>query len=149
MRPIPEHGVCFVCGTENPRSMGVHWFVEEADGSIHTDFAFTLSQQGPPDLAHGGATSALLDEAMGIAIWYAGHTVAAVNLNVDFHLPVPLEAPLHTRAWIAGLEKDGKVVKAEGELRLPDGQVAVSSRGVYVEAPQLFEKYSGPRRKKD
>jgi acyl-coenzyme A thioesterase PaaI-like protein len=76
MDPIPEHGPCFVCGTQNPHSMGVTWWARD-DGAVVTEVALTESQQGPPGYAHGGASAALLDEAMGAAVWRAGYTVVA------------------------------------------------------------------------
>jgi hypothetical protein len=35
--------------------------------------------------------------------------------------------------------QEGRKVFATGEICLRDGTVAVSGRGIYVEAPQLFE----------
>ena len=137
MQLLPEHGSCFVCGTENPHSIGIRWYAEE-DGSIYGKVTLTECQQGPPGLSHGGATTALLDEAMGAAIWYAGHRVAAVNLNVDFLHPVPLGVEIEVTARI--LEREEKVVRAQGQLRLPDGELAVSGLGIFVEAPQLFTR---------
>ncbi|NPA92151.1 MAG: PaaI family thioesterase [Chloroflexi bacterium] len=136
-RPLPDHGPCFVCGHSNPHSIGVQWFVLP-DGRITAQVTFSEAQQGPPGFAHGGASAAVLDEAMGAAVWSAGHTVVAVNLNVDYHLPVPLGVPVQVEARITGQE--GKALHTQAELRLPDGQVAVSARGIYVEAPHLFDE---------
>ncbi len=136
-RPLPEHGPCFVCGHSNPHSLGVTWFVLP-DGRITTTLTFTQAQQGPPGFAHGGASAAVLDEAMGASVWSAGHTVVAVNLNVDYLRPVPLGAEVQVLAWIAG--RDGRALHTQAELRLPDGRVAVRARGIYVEAPHLFDE---------
>jgi uncharacterized protein (TIGR00369 family) len=135
MKVLPEHGKCYVCGGENPHSMGVRWFLRD-DGGISTEIALTDSQQGPPGLAHGGASAALLDEAMGLSVWYAGHRVAAVNLNVNYHHPLPLGETITVSGRVCG--KEGKAVHTAGEISLPGGEVAVSATGVYVEAPQLF-----------
>ncbi len=136
-KPLPEHGACFVCGHTNPKSIGVTWFALP-DGRITTTVTFTEAQQGPPGFAHGGASAAVLDEAMGATVWTAGYTVVAVNLNVDYHLPVPLGVPVSVEARIT--ERDGKALHTEAEIRLPDGNVAVSARGIYVEAPHLFNQ---------
>ena len=58
MQQLPEHGYCFVCGTQNPHSVGVIWYQNE-DGSIHADMVFTDAQQGPPAHVHGGASAAV------------------------------------------------------------------------------------------
>jgi uncharacterized protein (TIGR00369 family) len=138
-RPLPEHGSCLVCGTENPKGFGVTWYASE-DGTINGNITLTESHQGPPNLAHGGASAALLDEAMGAAVWYKGHSVVVVNLNLDYLKPVPLNQEIEVIGRVAEVGEDGKVIKANGEIRLPDGEVAVKASGIYVNAPQFFDK---------
>jgi len=142
MKPLPEHGCCLVCGTENPHSFGIQWFITK-EGDITGKITLTDKQQGPPDFAHGGATAALVDEAMGAAIWQAGYTVVAVNLNVDYIKPVPLGQEIEVIGQITEVEEGDKVVKAKGQIRLPDGNLAVTASGIYVNAPQLFGKFLG------
>lgn len=132
---IPEHGHCFVCGTQNPHSIGIRWYLCD-DKSITGTVTLTHNQQGPPNLAHGGASAALLDEAMGAAVWSAGLRVAAVNLNVDFRRPLPLGVEVTVRARIA--KHGNKSVKTSGEITLADGTVVVSATGVYAKAAHLF-----------
>jgi len=136
-RPLPDHGPCFVCGTSNPHSIGVTWFVQP-DGRITATVTFREAQQGPPGFAHGGALAAVLDEAMGAAVWSAGYKVVAVNLNVDYRRPVPLGQPVQVEAQITG--RDGRATYTRAELRLPNGETATVARGIYVEAPHLFDE---------
>lgn len=98
MEKLPEHGMCFVCGTENPNSIGVQWHVRE-DKSIFGEITLNDKQQGPPGHVHGGASAALLDEAMGAAVWQAGYMVMAVNLNVNYRRPLPLGVPVQVTAF--------------------------------------------------
>jgi len=135
-RQLPYHGWCFVCGHDNPHSIGMTWWVEE-DGRLTAERALGLAQQGPPGFAHGGASAAILDEAMGLVVWAAGHKVAAVNLEINYHKPVPLDQTLRVEARI--VEHDERKLFSTGEISLPDGTVAVSGRGIYVIAPKLFE----------
>ncbi|HEY3312298.1 MAG TPA: PaaI family thioesterase [Anaerolineales bacterium] len=135
MEKIPEHGSCFVCGTQNPHSIGVNWYRHD-DGSIHADLVFTLSHQGPPAHVHGGASAAVLDEAMGAAVWGSGYSVVAVNLEINYLKPVPLGESTSIDARIT--EVHPRKVLTTSELRLADGSVAVEGRGIYVEAPHLF-----------
>ncbi len=136
-RKLPEHGWCFVCGSENPHSIGITMWVDD-DGVMTSEFTLTDAQQGPPGLSHGGASAAILDETMGLVVWAAGMKVAAVNLEINYHKPLPLHQPLSLEARIT--EKDDRKVFSTGEIRLPDRTVAVSGRGIYVVAPHLFEK---------
>jgi len=136
MHPIPEHGPCFVCGTENPAAIGARWFVDE-QGHVHAELSLSERQQGPPAHAHGGALAALLDEAMGVAVWHAGYKVVAANLNVDYRRPVPLGAGCHVEAWV--VEQEGRKVFTAGTITLAGGEVAVRGRGTFVEARHFFE----------
>jgi len=136
MNKLPEHGLCFVCGQQNPKGMGAVWYVLE-DHSIFSEICLTDAQQGPPQMAHGGASAALLDEAMGAAVWQAGYRAAAVELNVKYHCPVPLGAIIQIKGWV--MDSKEKVVFTRGEIQLPDSTIAVTAVGTYVQAPQLFE----------
>ena len=140
MEELPEHGKCFVCGSQNPNSMGIRWYANTA-GEIYTQVTLTEAQQGPPGHAHGGATAAILDEAMGAAVWYAGKRVLSVNLNIDYKLPVPLGQKIEVTARISG--KGGRSVHTAAEIRLLTGEIAVSGQGIYVETPQFFNENTG------
>jgi len=137
MKPIPEHGPCYVCGTANPHGIGLTWYARE-DGSIFSEFTLTEKQQGPKGHVHGGASAAVLDEVIGVAIWRAGYNVAIVNLDVNFRKAIPVNAMVTVEARMD--EKDGRKIFGSGEIYLPDGTLAVSGKGVYIEAPHLFEE---------
>lgn len=136
MEKIPEHGSCFVCGTQNPHSIGLSWYQKE-DKSIYAEMVFTEAHQGPPAHVHGGASAAVLDEAMGAVVWRAGYSVVAVNLEINYKKPVPLGENIIIEARI--LEVRPRKILTTSEMRLPDGSVAVTGRGIYVEAPHLFK----------
>jgi len=139
LKKLPDHGACFVCGSTNPHSIGLTWY-ERDDGVILAKFTFTDAQQGPPAHVHGGASAAVLDEAMGAAVWRAGYSVAAVNLEINYKLPVPLGQNILIEARIAKVLP--RKIMTTCEMRLPDGSVAVTGRGIYVEAPHLFKDAS-------
>jgi len=138
-RQLPYHGWCFVCGHDNPHSIGLTWYVDD-DGVMTAEFTLNEAQQGPPGHAHGGASAAILDEAMGLVVWAAGHKVAAVNLEINYHKPLPLDLPLTLEARIT--QMDERKIFSAGEIKLPDATIAVSGRGIYVVAPKLFETVS-------
>ena len=137
MRQLPEHGPCFVCGSANPNSIGLEWFQKD-DGEIFAEFIFGTSHQGPPEHVHGGASAAVLDEAMGAAVWSAGLMVVAVNLEINYKQPVPIGQKIVILARVH--EIHARKVLTSGEMRLPDGSVAVTGRGIYVPAPHLVGK---------
>ncbi len=138
-RRLPEHGSCFICGTQNPKGMGLAWYVQQDVNQIliYSEFEFTLSEQGPPGFAHGGASAAVLDEAMGAAVWRSGLKVVLANMNLNYHLPVPLHKPLRVEGWLERFE--GRKGYAEGRIVLVEGgETAVSGTGLYIHAPHLF-----------
>jgi acyl-CoA thioesterase FadM len=73
---------------------------------------------------------------MGLVVWAEGHKVAAVNLEINYHKPLPLNQPLTLEARIT--QMDERKIFSTGEIKLTDSTVAVSGRGIYVVAPQLF-----------
>ena len=136
-RQLPYHGWCFVCGHDNPHGIGLTLWLDD-NGVMTAEFILNDAQQGPPGYAHGGASAAILDEAMGLVAWAAGLKVAAVNLEINYHKPLPLHQPLMLEARVT--EQDDRKAFSTGEIRLPDGTVAVSGRGIYVIAPKLFDQ---------
>jgi acyl-coenzyme A thioesterase PaaI-like protein len=138
---FPEHGYCFVCGTENPHSIGVRWFRHD-DGVITAEIVFTLAHQGPPGFAHGGSSAAVLDEGMGFSVWGMGYRVVAANINIDYRKPVPLNEKIFVEA--RQIDKQGRKVYATGEIKLADGTIAVRSKGLFIEAPHIFENLTFP-----
>ena len=148
---LPEHGSCFVCGDKNPKGMGLHWFAKSGaapktqegnkesipDVLIYSDFVFNLAQQGPPNHAHGGASSAVIDEAMGCAAWASGLEVLLAQMTLDYRRPVPLGAAVRVEAWITRIT-DKKAFTA-GHILLPNGKKAVEGSGLYIYTPNIFE----------
>jgi uncharacterized protein (TIGR00369 family) len=135
MRKLPEHGNCFVCGTSNPHALGLIWYAD-AERNIHAEFTFKESEQGPPGHVHGGASAAVLDEAMGAAVWVAGLQVVAARLEVDYKRPIPLGQKISIQAQIS--EQHARKTLTSAEILLEDGTIAVAGKGIYVPAPHLF-----------
>lgn len=118
-------------------SIGAVFYVMD-DESVQAHVEITSQQEGPPNHAHGGILASLLDEAMGASAWAAGHRVLAVNLNISFRKPVPVGALVHVAGRVERVE--GRKVFTTGAITLPDGTHAVDGTGLFVVAPQLFER---------
>ncbi len=128
--------------------MGVVWCVQKTrpaqhdddplpPGSVHiyAEFEFDEAQQGPPGHAHGGASAAVIDEAMGAVVWQSGLQALLANLNLDYRLPVPLHTPLRAEAELQKLE--GRKAFARGRILVGD-RVAVEGTGLFVHIPTFF-----------
>lgn len=137
MEKLQNHGSCFVCGTTNPHAIGVEWYLDD-DKNIEANFIFTDQHQGPPGYVHGGASAAVLDEAMGLAIWQAGFSAVTANLMIDYRQPVPLGKPIRIRGAMP--VKAGRRIETLGEILLPDGSVAVFAKGIYAEGAHFLDQ---------
>jgi acyl-coenzyme A thioesterase PaaI-like protein len=136
MESLPSHGSCFVCGNSNPQSIGIVW-QKNPNGRIESTFAFNIHQQGPPGLVHGGASAAVLDEAMGAAVWQEGFRAATVHLELDYRKPIPIGEIIRIEGWLF-LEKIDSIT-ARGIIYRSDGTIAVIASAIYVVAPHLFK----------
>ena len=134
---LPTHGFCFVCGDDNPKGMGVTYYLEGK--TILADFTYTIYEQGPPKHIHGGSIAAVLDEAMGAAAWYAGYPVIAVHLELDFVEMVPLDISVHVRARVDRRER--RKVYTSSEMTDDAGTVLARGRGIFlVLEPEMAEE---------
>ena len=154
-KTLPGHGWCFVCGKENPHGIGLTWqasFAQptpEANGFfpagsviVFAEFSFGLAQQGPPGHAHGGASAAVVDEAMGACVWQSGYQALLAHYELDYKLPVPLNEPVRAEAHVEKI--DGRKVYARGRILLADGRVAVEGSGLYLHIPDFYAEHSKP-----
>jgi acyl-coenzyme A thioesterase PaaI-like protein len=116
----------------------VFYDVTSEEGQPETLAKFTgrSEHQGYPGRMHGGAATGILDETIGRAINSAkgeGDPTTwgvAVELNVRFHKPVPLDTELTARGRITRERR--RLFEGTGEIYLPDGEVAVSAQGRYM-----------------
>jgi acyl-coenzyme A thioesterase PaaI-like protein len=136
----PNSAHCFICGVQNTGGLHVRYYETTAgDGTPEILARFTGGHhhQGYPDRMHGGVITGVLDETIGRAINIgAGPQVAAqwgvtVELEVKFLRPVPLEVELTARGRITNISK--RLFAGTGELYLPDGSIAATAIGKFVQ----------------
>jgi uncharacterized protein (TIGR00369 family) len=126
--PLPNYVNCYVCGHGNPRGFNVRFFVEGevVVAQLETD----ATHMGYPDRVHGGIVAALLDETMGWAPAVEfGRFCVAVELNVRYLKPVPLNAPLLVRGQVT--KADRRLWETTGEALSLEGTVYARGRGKY------------------
>lgn len=134
--PLPRfneerHADSYVSGEPDGRRLRVAYFRRPADGALVGRAWFGPGTQGPPGHAHGGATAALLDEAMGFCCWLAGHRVVAVSIQVEFRKMVPVGAVTTLEAAVE--RSEGRKVYPRARLLLPGGELAAESGGLFLE----------------
>lgn len=109
-----------VCGTDNPRGLGLT-FTPSADGrGVEGLCACDERVEGYGGLVHGGVVSMLLDGAMAHCLFHMGCVAHTAELTVRFRHPVLVGREARVRAWLersharlhvleAGLWQDGRV----------------------------------------
>jgi len=100
------------------------------DGSVSATFAFSENKEGPTGLVHGGALAAVMDEAITVAAFVNDRGGLTVNLNVDYKAPVPIGAEVTVVGQLEKIERRKTFLSAE--LRLADGTLAVSAKGLFI-----------------
>lgn len=137
--PSPSR-MCFGCGTENPRGLGLRFRLE--DGRAIAEFTTPDDLQGYPGLAHGGGVATMLDEAMSWAAYGQGIWAMTARLTMRFRSSVPVGEPLTVSGWVTGGR--GRFLEARSELRSQKGSLLAEAEGMFV---RLGDRQPGePRR---
>jgi acyl-coenzyme A thioesterase PaaI-like protein len=84
---------CFVCGADNPVSLGVAFQPDDAGGS-RAIYVPRREHEGWPGILHGGALFAVLDDAAGWAARYSGRPSVTGRATIRYRQPVPTSTPM-------------------------------------------------------
>ena len=143
-QPFPELTAreSFVSGGPSTHRLRVAYFRREGDKRLVGRAWFGPDTQGPPGHAHGGAVSAVMDEALGAAAWAEGHHIVVARLCVDFRAMVPLGTDAAFEAWVETVE--GRKVTTRGRLTAPDGSVLAEGEALCVGLPATTSRSSRP-----
>ncbi|RMG95258.1 MAG: PaaI family thioesterase [Chloroflexi bacterium] len=130
----PNSDYCFVCGRKNPRGLYMR-FYDNGRNEVYADYTVSADYQGYPGVVHGGIVAAMLDEVVGRVAMIGDHHhfMMSVKLEVKYRHPVPVETPLKIIGRIVKLR--GRLGKAVGEIRLPDGTLAAEAALTLADVP--------------
>lgn len=135
----PSSRNCFLCGRDNPVSLGVVWENDREHNRIHTTVTVDEQYNGYPGVVHGGIVAALLDETAGRAIMLGGGNdefMVTLKLEVSYRRPTPTRTPLTVVGWVE--RRTAHRAHVAGEIRLPDGTVTATCTAVVVRPPAEF-----------
>jgi acyl-coenzyme A thioesterase PaaI-like protein len=139
---IPDsygNGRSFITGDRSSDRMRVKYFKKDSDNSVVARIWFGPSTEGPPGHVHGGSMAAILDEAMGISAWIAGHTVVAAKITIEYRKMLPLGTVTTVEAKVSSV--NGKKVITSGIIYDDTGSVYAESEGLFISIPiERFEE---------
>ena len=124
---------CFACGQLNPG--GMHLDFEVARDRAEARYTAERRHQGYDGLLHGGVVTALLDEAMGWAIFHQGIWGVTARINVSFRLGVPVGEELRV---VGEVTRDrGRLIETHGTLsRAGDETVLAEADATFLRMPE-------------
>ena len=123
---------CFGCGERNPEGLRIEF---QADGrQVSGRFTARDVHQGYPGVAHGGIAAAVLDEAMGWAMYAAGAWAMTARMEVKYRRPLPLGEELSVTAQV--VRERGRWLEAVGELRTSSGELLAQAKGLFMRMPR-------------
>lgn len=125
---------CIVCGDQNEFSLGTRFYNLD-NGDLVGVFRTEDWHQSYPGRVHGGMIAAILDETIGRAVCIEEPNCwgVTVELTLKYKKPVPTEATLKCVGRVT--RNTRRVFEGEGELLLPDGEVAATAHGKYMKLP--------------
>jgi acyl-coenzyme A thioesterase PaaI-like protein len=137
---------CFGCGDRNPEGLGITF--EMLGRRVEGRFTARPEHQGWPGLAHGGIAAAVLDEALGWAMYAAGAWAMTARMEVRYRKPVPLGEELTVTGEVT--RERGRVLEGVAELRNAAGQRLADAKAVFVRvdrerAAELDASFLPPR----
>lgn len=131
----PNSDMCFICGRNNPVGLKMTFFDNGID-EVLSEICVPEQYMGYPGIVHGGILSSMLDETVARVSMIGGehhHLMMSVKLEVKFRHPTPVATPLKVVGTVIKLR--GRLGKARGEIRLPDGTVTCEAEMTLADLP--------------
>jgi acyl-coenzyme A thioesterase PaaI-like protein len=119
---------CYGCGDRNPEGLHIDFGVEGRQ--VTGRFTGRPSHQGFPGVAHGGIAAAVMDEAMGWAMYAANAWAMTARMEVKYRRPLPLGEELIVTAQVT--RDRGRRLEAEAEIRTASGELLTQASGLFL-----------------
>jgi len=126
---------CFACGLENPFGLQLEFYDNGVD-EVTCTYIVPERFNGYPGIAHGGIVAAMMDEVVIRTAMIAdpNRFMMTATIELKYRRPVPTSTRLHL---VGRMIRDrGRYARAAGELRLPDGTVAVEAEMMMADLPE-------------
>jgi acyl-coenzyme A thioesterase PaaI-like protein len=120
--------MCYACGSANEHGLHMQ-FRREGERTI-CEYRPPPFTQGYPSRMHGGVVSAMIDEAMGYAVYHARRWGATARLSVRYRRPVLLDQVLRVEAWM--VRDRGRLMELRADVRGADGTLLAEGEGTFM-----------------
>lgn len=124
---------CFGCGPANPQGLHLIFTTDTSHPDAITATAhlqLDRMHEGPPGHIHGGIIATLFDEAMSKLNRPLNVLAMTRHMEIDYLRPAPLYQPLVLIS--RHLNREGRKLFHQAELRHPDGTVLARARGLFI-----------------
>ena len=108
---------CFVCGPDNPLGLQVRFQPCGTQGS-RAHYLARQEHGGWTGILHGGVTFALMDEAIGWALYFQHLPAVTARVETKFHKPIPIGAKVLVKASVERQKR--RLFEAHAEIRMDD-----------------------------
>lgn len=133
--------LCYGCRRLNHCRLGIENERLEDNGIVISRLVCSSENEGGPEVAHGGWTSAVMDELVGHTLTMNGEFAVTGTLTVVYRRPVPIGWDLVGRAWITRREGRKVFVQATLELEL-SGALLAQAEAIMIRRPEThFEEH--------
>jgi len=131
LQPIPRSDAfrrCYGCGPANERGLRLHFDLDRAARQVVATWTPPPETAGYGRMVHGGVVAALVDEAMGWALWGLEQRVGVTaHLDLSYRRPALVGRPLTIVGWVEEAGQRGATVRAE--VRDKRGRAAAAAAG--------------------
>ena len=130
LKPNPANH-CFGCGGANTRGMQLTFEQDDDAKRIRGRFRISADYQGGVGFVHGGIVATLLDEVMAKVSRFREDHAMTAELTVEYLKPVPVDRDVTIEGW--EVERNGRSLRREGEIRDASGTILARGRGRFVQ----------------
>lgn len=110
---------CYVCWPDNPLGLQVRFQPDGTCGSV-AHYRGRPEHGGWNGILHGSVTFALMDEALGWALYYQNEPAVTARAETKFHKPVPVGADVVVKAWV--VRKRRRLYEAHAKIRMQNAE---------------------------
>ena len=122
---------CYGCGESNTEGLHIDF---DVDGKLVSGrFLPRKPHQGFPGVTHGGIAAAVMDEAMGWAMYAAGAWAMTARMEIRYRQPLPLGEEVKVTAQV--VRDRGRRLEAKARIESLSGEVLTEATGLFLRMP--------------